>query len=188
MVRIPPEELRCPYGRDMVSARSPKPLREGSIPSVRVSRPGRLAARTPAPQAGDAGSSPARGTCSSRDRGVSGSTRRRQRCGPGSTPGGRSHAGLWCQRPTFVACTHAIGVRLPGAPLCLPAGRKSAPAHFQPRGSLKPGRCRGRGRGEGCGIHPADVPTAQKYSLSDAPGARPGCLLGEAGSIPVESA
>jgi hypothetical protein len=126
------------YGRDMASARSPKPLPEGSIPSVRalappgrarlpaggsglrralaplrigglpglcystipsgrrrratrrereISCPGRLAARTPASQAGDAGSSPARGT--SGDRGVSGSTWRCQRRGPGSTPGGR---------------------------------------------------------------------------------------------------
>ena len=51
------------------------------------SSPGRLAARIPAPQAGGAGSSPARGA--SRDRGVSGSTGRRQRWGSGSTPGGR---------------------------------------------------------------------------------------------------
>ena len=39
----------------------------------------------------------------------------------------------------------------------MPAGRKCAPANFQPRGSLKPGRCRGRGRGDGHGIHPADA-------------------------------
>ena len=73
-----------------------------------------------------------------------GSTRRCQRCGPGSIPGGRSHGALGGQRQTHVACNHASGVQLPGAPL---------------------------------------VDRSRTRLV-----ARPGCLPGEAGSTPVESA
>jgi hypothetical protein len=53
-----------------------------------------------------------------------GSTRRCQRCGPGSSPGGRSSMGLLVA--TMVACNHPNGVRFPGAPLS-PADREPIP-------------------------------------------------------------
>ena len=89
-----------------------------------------------------------------------GSTRRCQRCGPGSSPGGRSSMGLLVA--TMVACNHPNGVRFPGAPLS-PARPRTDPAVLGPREFLDAslvGACRA----------PPDPVTTRHYTLSDAPG------------------
>ncbi len=89
-----------------------------------------------------------------------GSTRRCQRCGPGSSPGGRSSLGLLVA--TMVACNHPSGVRFPGAPLS-PARPRTDPAVLGPREFLDAslvGACRA----------PPDPVTTRHYTLSDAPG------------------
>ena len=107
-----------------------------------------------------------------------GSTRRCQRRGPGSSPGGRS-MGLLVAR--MVACIHPSGVRFPGAPLCCPqienrsrGSRSRGSLKASPVGAATAARCEAR----------THVATRSRARLV----VRLGCLPGEAGSTPVESA